>query len=102
MKIGLTVETRARKDRRFPGEMAALTLIWATLEQDRMTWRDVRMDADILPAVAAAKRSYRQNWTCPFLTRTWRRRNMPPDSGFKWVAPSLNFHHLLGRDGGAL
>jgi len=32
--------------------MAALTLIWATLEQDRLKWRGVRMDEDILQAVA--------------------------------------------------
>lgn len=36
---------------RFPGEMAALTLIWATLEQDRLKWRGVQMDPDILQAV---------------------------------------------------
>jgi len=24
---------------RFPGEMAALVLIWATLEEDRLVWR---------------------------------------------------------------
>ena len=32
---------------RFPDEMSALTLIWATLEQDRLKWRGVRMDDDI-------------------------------------------------------
>lgn len=37
---------------RFPGEMAALTLIWATLEEDRLKWRGVQMDDDILQAVA--------------------------------------------------
>jgi len=37
---------------RFPGEMAALALIWATLEQDRLKWRGVQMDDDILRAVA--------------------------------------------------
>ena len=31
---------------RFPGEMAALSLIWATLEQDRMEWRGVQMDEE--------------------------------------------------------
>ena len=37
---------------RFPGETAALTLIWATLEQDRLKWRGVQMDEEILRAVA--------------------------------------------------
>ena len=41
---------------RFPGEMAALTLIWATLEQDRLKWRGVQMDEDILQAVAKARK----------------------------------------------
>ena len=36
---------------RFPGETAALTLIWASLEQDRLKWRGVQMDDDILQAV---------------------------------------------------
>ena len=42
-------EVRRRTDvvGRFPDEMAALTLIWATLEQDRLKWRGVRMDDDI-------------------------------------------------------
>jgi len=50
-------EVRRRTDvvGRFPGEMAALTLIWATLEQDRMQWRGVRMDANILQAIAKAR-----------------------------------------------
>jgi len=41
---------------RFPGEMAALTLIWATLEQDRLQWRGVQMDKDILEAVAGLRK----------------------------------------------
>lgn len=47
-------EVRRRTDvvGRFPGEAAALTLIWATLEQDRLKWRGVQMDEDILKAVA--------------------------------------------------
>ena len=27
--------------------MAALALIWATLEEDRLVWRGVRMDGDL-------------------------------------------------------
>ena len=41
---------------RFPGEAAALVLIWATLEQDRLKWRGVRMDEEILRAVAKARK----------------------------------------------
>ena len=41
---------------RFPGETAALTLIWATLEQDRLKWRGVQMDEDILQAVAKIRK----------------------------------------------
>jgi hypothetical protein len=29
------------------GVMAVLTLIWATLEQDRMKWRGVQMDEEL-------------------------------------------------------
>ena len=36
---------------RFPNEMSALTLIWATLEQDRLKWRGLRMDARIRAAM---------------------------------------------------
>jgi putative transposase len=39
---------------RFPGEMAALTLIWATLEQDRMKWRGVLMDKDLRSRIVQA------------------------------------------------
>ena len=41
---------------RFPCETAALTLIWATLEQDRLKWRGVQMDEDILNAVAEVRK----------------------------------------------
>ena len=36
--------------------MSALTLIWATLEQDRLKWRGVQMDEDILEAVAKIRK----------------------------------------------
>jgi len=50
-------EVRRRTDviRRFPGEASALTLIWATLEQNRLRWHGVRMDERILLAVEKAK-----------------------------------------------
>jgi len=41
---------------RFPGETAALTLIWATLEQDRLKWRGVQMDEDVLQTVARIRK----------------------------------------------
>jgi transposase-like protein len=41
---------------RFPGEMAALALIWATLEQDRLKWRGVQMDEDLLKAVVKIRK----------------------------------------------
>jgi transposase-like protein len=49
-------EVRRRTDvvGRFPGEMPALTLIWATLEQDRMKWRGVFMDEDLRGRIAQA------------------------------------------------
>ena len=47
---------RANVVGRFPGEMAALTLIWATLEQDRLKWRGVQMDEDLLQAVAKIRK----------------------------------------------
>jgi len=40
---------------RFPTERSALTLIWATLEQNRLSWNGVRMDERILLAVEKAK-----------------------------------------------
>jgi transposase-like protein len=49
-------EVRRRTDvvGRFPGETAALTLIWATLEQDRMKWRGVEMDEDLQGRIVQA------------------------------------------------
>jgi transposase-like protein len=41
---------------RFPGETAALALIWATLEQDRLKWRGVQMDNDLFKAVAELRK----------------------------------------------
>ena len=49
-------EVRRRTDvvGRFPGEMAALTLIWATLAQDRMKWRGVQMDEELRGRIVQA------------------------------------------------
>jgi len=52
-------EVRRRTDvvGRFPGEMAALVLIWATLEEDRHVWRGVQMDGDLRLRIAEASRT---------------------------------------------
>ena len=42
---------------RFPGEAAALVLIWATLEQDRLVWRGVQMDADLRLRIVEASQA---------------------------------------------
>jgi len=73
--------------------------IWAMLEQDRLKWRGVQMEQDILQAVAKVRAKVSSpkidlsHWTF-----TGKRHIMPLDSGFKWVAPSLNSYQLLGRD----
>ena len=51
-------EVRRRTDvvGRFPGEMAALVPIWATMEEDRLVWHGVQMDGDLrMRIVEAAK-----------------------------------------------
>ena len=40
--------------RRFPGEMAALVLIWTTPEEHRLVWRGVRMDDGLRQRIVAA------------------------------------------------
>jgi len=42
---------------RCPGEMAALVLIWATLEEDRLVWRGIQMDAGLRLRIAEASRT---------------------------------------------
>jgi transposase-like protein len=51
-------EVRRRTDvvGRFPGERAALTLIWATLEQDRLRWHGVLMDEELRDRILQAAR----------------------------------------------
>jgi transposase-like protein len=39
---------------RFPGEMAAFTLIRATFEQDRMKWRGVQMEEELRGRIVQA------------------------------------------------
>jgi transposase-like protein len=52
-------EVRRRTDvvGRFPGEMAALVLIWATLEEDRLVWRGVQMDDGLRLRIVEASRT---------------------------------------------
>ena len=51
-------EARRRTDvvGRFPTEKSALVLIWATIEQERLKWRGLRMHADTLEIVREASR----------------------------------------------
>ena len=51
-------EVRRRTDvvGRFPGEMSALVLIWATLEEDRLRWHGIRMDGDLRARIVQAAR----------------------------------------------
>ncbi len=50
------VRRRTKVVGRFPNENAALTLIWATLEQIGVKWRGVQMDQDILGAAESASK----------------------------------------------
>ena len=52
-------EVRRRTDMvgRFPGEMAALVLIWTTLEEDRLVWRGVQMDDGLRLRIVEASRT---------------------------------------------
>jgi len=52
-------EVRRRTDvvGRFPGERAALVLIWATLEEDRLVWRGVQMDDGLWLRIVEASRT---------------------------------------------
>ena len=55
LRLSVGVAGAQREARCGNPQTAALTLIWATLEQDRLKWRGVRMDEDILQAVAKAR-----------------------------------------------
>ncbi len=48
------VRRRTRVVGRFPNEKAALTLVWASVEQDRLKWRGVRINDPILKKVKSA------------------------------------------------
>lgn len=48
------VRRRTRVVGRFPTERSALVLIWASIEQDRLRWRGVKMTADLLEAAETA------------------------------------------------
>ena len=49
------VRRRTRVVGRFPNELAALTLVFATLEQDRLKWRGVRMDDELRAEIDSAR-----------------------------------------------
>lgn len=48
------VRRRTRVVGRFPTERSALVLIWASIEQDRLRWRGVKMTPDLLEAAETA------------------------------------------------
>ena len=48
------VRRRTRLGGRFPNELSALTLIFATLEQDRLKWRGLRMDDELRKEIEEA------------------------------------------------
>ncbi len=52
------VRQRTKVVGRFPNETAALTLIWATLEQVGVKWRGVQMDQDILGSVGSPSKEF--------------------------------------------
>jgi len=54
------VRRRTRVVRRFPNERAALTLIWASIEHDRLKWRGVQIDETLLAAAAQASEDLAQ------------------------------------------
>lgn len=51
------VRRRTRVVGRFPNELAALTLVFATLEQDRLKWRGVRMDDELRAEIDSARQT---------------------------------------------
>ncbi|GEM_PF-3145537 len=54
------VRRRTRVVGRFPNERAALTLIWASIEHDRLKWRGVRIDETLLEAAVQASEDLAQ------------------------------------------
>lgn len=48
------VRRRTRGVERFPTERSALVLIWASIEQDRLRWRGVKVTRDLLEATETA------------------------------------------------
>ena len=48
------VRRHARVIGRFPNELSALTLVFATLEEDRLNWRGLRMDDEMRAEIEEA------------------------------------------------
>jgi transposase-like protein len=48
------VRRRTRVVGRFPNELSALTLVFVTLEEDRLKWRGLRMDDELLAEIEEA------------------------------------------------
>ena len=57
---GYLNDHRMRVVGRFPKELSALTLVFATLEQDRLKWRGVRMDDELQAEIDSARRTAKE------------------------------------------
>lgn len=54
------VRRRTRVVGRFPNELSALTLVFATLEEDRLKWRGLRMDNELRADIEEAQEDVKQ------------------------------------------
>ena len=63
------VRRRTRVVGRFPNEKAALTLVWASIQHDRLKWRGVRVDP---PMLDLAQRVERELKTTPIRIKAAR------------------------------
>jgi transposase-like protein len=57
------VRRRTRVVGRFPNELSALTLVFATLEEDRLKWRGLRMDGELRADIKEAQEHVKQKDT---------------------------------------
>ena len=55
------VRRRTKVVGRFPNEKSALTLVWASIEHDRLKWRGVRVDDLMLAVVREAVSRFRKD-----------------------------------------
>jgi len=85
---------------RFPGETAALTLIRATLEQDRLKWRGPQMDEESRRhIIQTAKEASIEKHDVPVLHRHLEAAQDAVRYGLSdRVAPAPDLHRPLGRE----